>query len=524
MGCKCCCTPDKVRDGCSDTGAFITGFCCTCLPRRVCVSLFTEENACNVDNWSAVEYVSSVEASWCDVDGLASREYVGVLTCGTQEIDFRIAFYKDSYNHCYIYLESEALGYVGEDIQYLPMGGDSFDVSVKKSECSLMEFTWNVQVYGTAATITISPADNVVEPKRRRPTYCLYNRACITYFDGYEEVTQYVCFDEDSKTWSFDVDDDPNKNITITLESDINNTATEVILSLTSYLGNGDSKEADCPKMYAKWEFENGNWVKIIGDNQAKCTDCKYYCRCLCVTYSNGIDTIQRDSTCVDNGYDGCDSVWTISFEDQIFTFKLRCIGCETLSTVIEIEPPSGLTVIGSSQKTIICPDQLTASWSLSTGGSNTIEIDIECKGCGNRCTTDDLNQVIPCCPERTTGIPTTLYATIESSTGCPQLNGQTITLIRQAPFNADTACWYGSKTVSLFGSPCIQKFALMCTSSDGETDVWRLVQGDCGSFSSSTNTMTVISCDPFELLKTVNGVSCCDDGIGASITIRITE
>lgn len=515
MGCNCCCNADQVRDGCSDTGAFIPNFCCKCVPRRVCVSLYSPDDLYTP--------ISSVQASWCDLNGLASREYSGDLVYNSSNIDFKISFYKDSYDHCYIYLESESMGYVDDNIQYLPMGGTYFDAEIKRSECTSMNFSWDVEIYGSPFILTIEPADNVIQPKRKNPIYCIYRRACITYYDGYEETTVYACMDSYYQ-WSVNIDDDPNKNITISLESDIADVQDYVVLSLSSFLGNGENTEANCPKMYAKWNFDNGTWIKIIGDNQAKCVDCKYHCRCLCVTYTNGIDSIQRKSTCVDNGYDGCDTVWTVDINDQVFTFTLACIGCEILTTVIQIEGPPELTLIGSPQRSIICPDQLSASWSFNTGGSNVVTIEIECVGCDSQCSVDDIAEVVPCCPDRTTGIPATLYATIESSTDCPQLDGQVITLLKQVPFQAELACWEGSITVTLFGNPCIQQFALMCTSSDGETNVWRLVQSTCGTFSSSSNTMTLISCDPLELLITITGVGCCEGSVGATITVRITE
>lgn len=524
MPCSNCCSPDQVRDGCADTGAFVANFCCGCLPRRVCVSLFTDSNSLNDPDWSFYEPVSSVESTWCDSGGNSSRMYSGTLLYGESEIDYKIYFFKDSYSHCYMMLESEFLGYTGENALLEPMGGSYFDPAVKKSQCGEMRFSWSVQLYDTSAEITIAPGDYVVQPVRRIPTHCLYNRVCVTVFDGYEEIVQYACFDESYEVWMTDVDGDPNKRVTIYLESGVENSIEGVQLRLSSYLGSGDTKDALCPQMYAKWDLPAGRWIKVIGDRQAKCVDCKYHCRCLCVTFANGVDTIQRTATCVSNGYDGCDTVWHVEIGGYQLAFTLACIGCETLRTYLVMDAPPGTTLIGDSRKSVVCPDRLTASWFLDPGDDTVISIDVECKSCGDKCDVDDLSQFVACCPDRTTGIPSTLYATIESSTDCPQLNGQVIPLVKQVPVQADIPCWRGSLTVSLFGNSCVQRFALMCTTSDGEENVWRLVQGDCGSFSSAANTMTVVSCDPLDLLITINGVGCCDGGIGASVTVRVTE
>ena len=516
MPCSNCCRVDQVRDGCADTGAFVAGHCCKCVPARVCVALYTSEDITGDPAWSPYDPVAAVEASWCGVDAPASREYSGDLVVGDSTYDFRIYFVKD-YTDCWIAFESTALGYTGDDVVMVPMGGDYHDNDQKRLECVAMEFEFSVNVYGTPATVTIAPADHIIRRRPRIPTVCLYDRICITMFDGYDETTVFACQDPDG-VWvgTFDAGD-----VTINLESDPGDA--DVRLSMTSPLGYGIEQSANCPTMYTRWDFDDGTWVKIIGDPQARCVDCKFHCRCLCVTFTDGETSVARDAVCVDE-YQGCDTTWEIDLGGYTFAFTLPCTGCNPRTTMMRMEAPYGTTLISDPEQGIICPDQLTASWSFRIDEDTVGTVEVECIGCENSCSLDDLNQVVPCCPSRTTGIPVILYATVESSTGCPQLDGLTIPLLRQGPFSADTSCWTGQIAVSLGGSTCIQTITLQCTSSDGEENVWRVSQTSCGTATSPTNTATLISCDPLEIEITINGVGCCDGGVGATINLRITE
>lgn len=514
--CNGCCDVDQVRDGCADTGAFIEGHCCKCVPALVCVSVLTSEDLTNDPDWSPYVAVDSVQAEWCGVTSPVARAYSGTLAVGSIEFDFRISFVKNEYNECWLAFESEALGYVGEYAVLAEMGGPYGETSVKRAECRAMEFQWDIDIYGVPATITIAPADTIKQRKRRIPTVCVYDRICVTVFDGYEETTVYACQDPEG-TWvaTFDAGE-------VILTREAGDDAVNV--SVVSWFGYGETKQASCPQMYARWDFDGGEWIKIIGDTQARCTDCKFHCRCLCVTFTDSETSVSRDVVCAEAGYDGCDTSWTITLGGYEMTFSLQCTGCDPRVTKMRFEAPYGTTLISEPLQGIICPDQLSASWSFAIDEDTVGTVEVECVGCGGTCSLADLNVVTPCCPDRTTGIPVVLYATVESVTDCPQLDGQVITLLREGPFSANSYCWTGTLAVSLFGNTCIQRITLQCTSSDGETNVWRISQSNCDVATSPTNTATIVSCDPLELTITISGVGCCEGGVGASITLRVTE
>ena len=518
MPCSDCCDPDQVRDGCGDTGAFIEGHCCKCLPRRVCVSLFLDTNVCETTDFSAYESVSSVEASWCEAVVGSARAYQGTLSCGEADIDFSIAFTKNDYNECHLCLTSTALGYTGPYVVCLPMGGYAFDPAIKRAECTEMSFSFPIEYGGTTGEITINPADYSVQTPRRREPQCFWRRVCITVDDGYAVTVLQACFDTENGTWQGYVDDDPSKPVTITLESEMGDP--NVRFSLTSYLGNGDEQAANCPKMYGRWDLGYGVSVRIIGDEQAKCTDCRYHCRCLCVTFSNGIDTIEREITCASTDYDGCETLWHVTIGGYALAFTLTCTGCETLTSVLTMETPYGVTMISANNQGIVCPDRLNASWFFDPGDDTVVAIEVACKGCGDQCTVEELGTTSLCCPYRDRPIPLVLYATIESQVDCPDALGVVFTLTNNGPTGAPSNCWTGTKVIN----GVTQRLSLSCLFDETEGYDWYLsgAAGECIDGVDASRRGVLISCDPLEITFTVDPFGAC--GITSNVSVRVTE
>ncbi len=526
---SCCCTDCFVHDGCGPTGAAIDHFCCKCIPRRVCVSLFTDQNACEVSGWDADTAVDSVEASWF-VNGLCVREYAGSLSCGSNSIDFSITFYRDPYTDvCSLCLESVALGYVldGDDDSRvcIEMGGGYNDTDTKRAECVAMSFEFPIDLtplfpYGTGyetGTITIEPGEYVQAIARDPETSCRYDRVCITVVENDVETIAYACFDEGVNGWTIDVDDDPAKNVLIVLDS--YDAATEsVVLSLTSYLGSGSPQNADCPSMYAIWNFGDDS-ISIRGDRQAKCTDCKCYCRCLCVTYTSD-DGIEVGRACLDTGYDGCEEGWSITLAGKSLNFYLACTGCENLATVIGFNPPAGSTLITTQEQSVSCPDGLDAQWTIDLGGGETATILVECSPCSGLCVTQEA--CVECCPDNC--VPLVLYGTVESSVDCPELQGQVFTLINSGATSAPSNCWDGEYDTGA----CVTELAIACLAQPAPAtgNAWygSVSASGCAAIDNSDTEFTLISCDPLELLGTIVGVGCCTGGIAAEITVRVTE
>lgn len=523
----CGCTACQVKDGCVFTGAEAPGHCCKCLPQRACVSLFTDTDCCGTPAWSQYDPVDSVEAAWC---AGAGRNYTGNLTCGDDVVDFSIVFQKDEYtNACSLCLSSTALGYVGDTAICVPMGGEYADPTIKKAECLAMEFSFPVQLYGCSGTITIAPADYVEQtlPRKREPL-CLFGRVCITVDDGYTETVQYAC--RENSGWEILIGDDPAKRVRVDLESALDDPV--VRLSLTSYLGDGEEQAANCPTMYAKWTMYDGSVIKIIGDTQAKCADCKCHCRCLCVTYIDDIDTLARVAACRQTEYDGCGTSWTAIVGGHELEFMLQCIiGCETIKTVITLAEPYGTTLVGSGQKTIVCPNGITATWTLSLGGGKTATIEVECKTCGMDCTVDELGTPNDCCPERR--IPPMLFATVEG--GCSPLIGNGCALINNGPIQAPLNCWSGSFIAGDSwvppnpGDQCSVTLSLSCGQDSYGNPTWELINGSSGC-SPGGVLGQMISCSPLEILFVdVGPEGCCNDkdhdfGVDGKMTIRVTE
>ena len=144
------------------------------------------------------------------------------------------------------------------------MGGAGFDPAVKLTQCSEMTFTFPVTVYGSPGTITIEPSDTTEDVKREHAELCLFKRVCVETWDGYEQTTDVVCWDRENNRYQFYVGGDETKQVTISTDHSVD----PPLLTLTSWLGNGDQVEAECPGMFARWDItETGDpWLEPSGD------------------------------------------------------------------------------------------------------------------------------------------------------------------------------------------------------------------------------------------------------------------
>jgi len=527
------CPACMIVDGCGGIGhGAIENHCCRCIPNRVCVSLSTDTDVCSSDKWvDGDSILDSVEAQWISpVDGACVRRYSGTLSCGIMDIDFTIEFYRDLYsNVCYMALESDALGYTydpfGEDLRVkLPLGGEENDPAVKRAECRAMEFDFPIDIGGSTGTIRLRPAAYVAAIKRRPGIHCMFERVCITVFDGYEETAHHLCEnseDEGVTSWHFLKDDDAGKFVTITVDDHDETGDGATTLSLLSWLNptvDPIVEEAECPDMIAQWDLPGGAWIRIKGDKLNKCTDCKCYSECLCVLYVEDELTQARGKACRIISYDGCSEYWEITLLGRLLRFYLRCLDCENPSTYLVLETEEGSSIVGGiAEKTILCPDGLEAVWSVNYPGDVLGNISVASARCGEECTLTELAIGTPCCPDK--DVPVSLYATVTASNASQYPAGTVIPLSKTGPDAGP--CWTGFITVIVSGQPCTVRLSLGCFGS-GENAHWYIFPGPCSGLGESSVQCTLVSCDPLIIVATVNP-GCCDASPNCSMTVEIT-
>jgi len=446
------------------------------------------------------------------------------------DIDFTIEFYRDLYsNVCYMALESDALGYTydpfGEDLRVkLPLGGEENDPAVKRAECRAMEFDFPIDIGGSTGTIRLRPAAYVAAIKRRPGIHCMFERVCITVFDGYEETAHHLCEnseDEGVTSWHFLKDDDAGKFVTITVDDHDETGDGATTLSLLSWLNptvDPIVEEAECPDMIAQWDLPGGAWIRIKGDKLNKCTDCKCYSECLCVLYVEDELTQARGKACRIISYDGCSEYWEITLLGRLLRFYLRCLDCENPSTYLVLETEEGSSIVGGiAEKTILCPDGLEAVWSVNYPGDVLGNISVASARCGEECTLTELAIGTPCCPDK--DVPVALYATVTASNASQYPAGTVIPLSKTGPDAGP--CWTGFITVIVSGQPCTVRLSLGCFGS-GENAHWYIFPGPCSGLGESSVQCTLVSCDPLIIVATVNP-GCCDASPNCSMTVEIT-
>lgn len=506
----CCCGPCEVRDGCSNEfglgGGLKPNHCCSCIPRAICVGLFRD---------GEYEPFRFAFLPWsCDEHG----KYQGSVSCNGQTIDLSFAFLRDEYEDaCYLCLESNALGLTydrqggGDNRACVPLGGDYNSLEEKKVRCRNMDvafdFDWEGDYDGGTCGISrieISPANYASRLPRRfagnDDTNCSrYHRVCITVFDGTDEKTQYGCFVQYDNLWFVDIDGDSNKRVAVEL---VNDSPTE--LRLVSYLGNQlDPVEANCPTMYYRWEFYDGSWISVIGDPQSDCADCKCWCKNLCVTYSSQSSILKYVVE-----YDEDVGGWTIPLPGGDEILSLECSGCDPRITKL---------VFQGSERSILCPDQLSASSFPGVDGyGNSFSLSVECQHCGDECSQSGSTT---CLPNRNTPIPFVLYGTIENITDCEDIDGVVVPLVYENP-DVPNDKWNNHNQPNLPGE-CTPRLCLTCGEGNGD---FRMTNGQICE-SGTLVPANVISEDPLILEFTLGpGEGCCDPSVNGVFKVTVTE
>lgn len=503
MGTSCCCGPCYKKATCTQVGGVLA---CKCVPKKICLFLWTTEAGCGCGTVSSYEAAASSQATYdCVLGGWA-----GSLSCDGTGIDVEVGFVRGDDGELYIYLESACLGYTGDYRLTLPLGGAGHDTATRITNCASLGFDFDVDlsgcVYGCGtARITVEIDDMVCRDFDRYVPTALacdsFTRACIEYetYDGtvYRDT---VCAAYNA--WAVTLNG---------VDISVSQTTAPHVLTLSISQGTpADSTQTpECPAMYAEWAISDGATVRIFGDRRAGCVDCRCVCESLCVSrYPSGNSGTAYRELLTWNAYS---EAWV----GETLTITPICDEC-TGGTSFQLTDEAG-TVTFSNQGT--CPDVAVEALA-RTIGSVDYHYYIECKKCQD-CV---LASVITDCSSCPDGIPATLTATVENpSSGCPCANGLTVTL--NYNYHPVNPAWIGT-----FASGCLSGFYLRLECSIGDCNGlgeacrnFRLTE-ECSGVSVCAS--TGCACDPFELLFTALGDSCanCDDPATAGFSIRVTE
>jgi hypothetical protein len=563
------CVPCELLTGCDmmsiagiteDRGFF--GLCCTCQPKRVCVSLWIDPEygcGCEADYHDPEFPVSSTEAEW----DCSTNSYNGILRCVNPtwpEIDFQIGYEQDPSvdlngggirsGNCYIVLRSAALGYTFEDRIgslndgtdnriWVPAGGEYHDSAIRRNGCSNLGYEFEVDLFpiGPAydgpcsrAIIKIDKTDHVCRSARVSGFWdgeniCYYNRACITYNytpeDPEEEVihlTQNVCLNaEDDVNYIADfenVEDVEKFSVIVNIVGNDPITMLQLGARVNDYgiyLDQGlYPVEAECPYMYYKWILDSGAEVSIKGDQRADCNDCNCWCRTICVTYYNdSLAGVFQGELSWDEEY----NVWHGELYNNLeigypvgISIGLECDECDKV-TVMKI---------ATAEKEITAQvdcDEIDVSVSYQNEDDSNTYIYISCKKCLKGCFTP-FNISIPCCPDNP--LPNTLSLTIEPDVadydpGPPPLPGagsctganDVIILTHQGsqPGGGFIDEWWGSG-FPFSGCPSKRiNFRLRCRAVDGYNYQWQLSVDSADDSSNGEYDSEFVECDPLEIV-----------------------
>ena len=490
----CCCTPCQTRSGCANGdglgGNFLENHCCSCLPTRVCVVAYAGEYV-----------VGSLQLIWdCDNQQYSTASYI---VCDDLQVQIALKVYKDDYG-CYMCVVSEALG-VGYGDNCIPFveGYTEEDGQPQKSKC--LSQSWDFDLYGASGNCGITriearPAsytENIPKKQIFRPedTSCIYDRVCIRVNDGYEEYVLMVCRDEDGSYRTI-IEGDRERFITISVHQ-VNPTQ----LTLLSYLGDDSTpRDVICPYMSYSWDLGDGKSISIVGDRFNDCTDCKCFCSTLCVSITN---TETYETVRTTSSYDDYRGGWPISLGDEDLVIEKVCVGCDNPTTKL---------ALGDQQVDITCPDLIAASFSYEAQNGVMYSVSIECAGC-DECPV--IGSDTTCCPDRSSLIPVTLFATITDNVDCSNLDGTVVVLNNISPAG-DSNIWTGTKVVGIYSVT----LTLKC-----DNDVWRLYPTNVNTAFGEGFEAVSASCEPLDL--TFIGVgpgNGCDGGITGFMDVEVTE
>lgn len=519
--------------------AFVTGggqngvddWCCNCMPSQACVSLYSDSDCCNSLIWSSgTQLVDALKTEWCN-------DYGGEFECDNGKIDFAFDMIKDPADtgNCFLCLSSVILGYLesgGQDTRVcLPMGGTGHSNDVKISTCTSLGLEFDISFaalsghpdfvapYCDSGSIIINPADNIAASGKpgllANPSVsdCLYTRACILYNSGDFQDSAKACYDAESSGWAFTFDSDlvpPSISVSLNGDSD------PPYLSMTSDYFSGSAVDATCPQMEARWDNSDTEWIRIRGDLGGYCTDCECNCRCLCVNYIGSDKTQDSLTFCFDQT-----GVNTMAGID--FSWDLKC-GCENnnFTTTLGMSVSSG-TIVGDIYKSIICPDQLDATWSIEFSETESASVRAKCAECSDDCPPElGVTACFDNVAYRVRPIPLFLFATIESIDGCDNLDGEVIDLEIEN-IDAATPCWQGSGTTD----DCTTYISITCATDDNGSGIFKLYPSLCSIQTGAGNIGNTLSTDPLEVeFDNLSGIfGCCEPYANlAEVKVTVTE
>lgn len=291
--------------------------CCKCVPKRLCVKVWspigagTGSGSCNLlppDSDPTGPAVSQILAMDCDLG-----RWTGTLSLDSVNVDFSFYFAQDDEGVCWFYLESEVLNLTTSETSgtgtadtrlkmILPTGDTGTATSASYCLDPLFEFEVDLSSAlpdcGTV-TITTAAADyqEISVANRKRCTssgtgtgsggstgtgtagdcsegsdcldcYCWCRCICINYQDEAIVSTTQVCWDEVDESWSIIVD---SQVISVGLSCDRNTGTTK--LSLTNpWSAETTLVDADCPDVSGTWTIEKTDGTPVgIG---VTCSDC----------------------------------------------------------------------------------------------------------------------------------------------------------------------------------------------------------------------------------------------------------
>lgn len=565
---KCCCPACMTNMGTRQFG----DSCCKCIPKRICVTVYPPENRnsyCPCSDSPDDEPYGPIARMTLHLDCSERHgRYIGSFACGRtstdQLIDLKFTFerltFLDGTSGCFFILESAALEYLPHDYPspdtriLLPLGGPYADPDVMRSECvNAGEFEFVVDL-GTAfpgcgdAIIKVSAADFMEEPKPvvplPKPCFCACVHLKLLY--GGLETTIVACWDEFGG-WQGVFSPNPSEDYHVKVYLDSPDGELPTILRLESDLGNGAAKNAICdcrPTMYAEWDlYESGAKISIVCDPYMGCADCKCFCRCVCIVYSDSRNAAVAHA-CWDEAYHWWEAVFELDDGDVAVKAQLICdpaTGVTKMHLFTSLGDP-----LPSAISAITCPD-VAASWQIAKYNGDTATISVVCDTCG-ACR----NLVrIPCCP---VPIPVILWVTVTGTTSClglaldPPVVTPCISTTFPIALNASIIPpnWNGMAKIAC---PAWQYLNTVYFVGEGVDEIWLYVETGCGidmdlqhlrlmgrkpdgTFVASDLSWTTVpggTCDPVMVEATgifipFMGDPACSDTRQATLSLTVTE
>jgi hypothetical protein len=511
------------------------------MPQRLCARLYVEEGGCICAPVTGAGTALGTSSAYLS-DGFqlawdcAARKYTGEgFLCGTTTVDISISF-DTTDGECSAMLTSTCLNYdtgtgAIDTRLTLPMGGTgTYDNDVKKQSCLDFTFLFEIDLSTCDAScetalILIEPEDTEcigtpMESEAKTGTgtleNCYYTKACMTFTQhstgtGTGNTESEVCITTHTgtgdDTW---VATFLGGSVTATVSQDATN-LDELTLSITSGTPNTPTQTiTDCLNGFdITWTIDNGDTLRLQGNQRVGCTDCKCLCRCLCVTRVNTADgSATRTTTCWDTSPGTGPEGWV----GTGIGVNVACNYC-TETTIVTLDLGTG--TLSATPGT--CPD-IDISTSALVSGVNE-DIYIECQKC-TPCVLPDTISGFCFCADT----PYSLTATIENVTDCACADTATATMYYN--FNEDSPAWFGVFPSLCSGADLDVTLECDVGDCDGNSGCDRFRLTTCtNSVCADAAVGTADCCDPFEQLFTGVGAGCssCDDPATADFDVRVT-